>query len=130
MFSAPTVQCSITSFSLLSNSPQLLRLVGDKTHYKFHIHQCQALTYLRVKLSAANSFFNNEVQNPNLHNKHNSLPLSMVTKLAQHWELSGVRLKTKLCTARISVTSCAQPGLLHYRILGVSCVQFRFNLIV
>ena len=33
--------------------------------------------------SAANSFFNNEVQNPNLYNKHNSFPLSMVTKLAQ-----------------------------------------------
>ena len=33
--------------------------------------------------SAANSSFNNEVQNPNLNNKHNSLPLSMVTKLAQ-----------------------------------------------
>ena len=32
---------------------------------------------------AANSFFNNEVQNPNLYNKHNSFPLSMVTKLAQ-----------------------------------------------
>ena len=32
---------------------------------------------------AANSFFNNEVQNPNLYNKHNSFPLCMVTKLAQ-----------------------------------------------
>ena len=35
-----------------------------------------------------------------------------------------------LHSSRFSVTSCAQAGLLHYKILGVSCVQFRFNQIV
>ena len=33
--------------------------------------------------SAANNFFNNEVQNPNIYNKHNSFPLTMVTKMSQ-----------------------------------------------
>ena len=33
--------------------------------------------------SAANYFFNNEVQNPNIYNKHNSFPLTMITKMTQ-----------------------------------------------
>ena len=33
--------------------------------------------------SAANNFFNNEVQNPNTYNKHNSYTLTMVTRLPQ-----------------------------------------------
>ena len=33
--------------------------------------------------SAANHFFNNEVQNPNVYNKHNTFAMTIQSKLAQ-----------------------------------------------
>ena len=65
--------------------------------------------------SAANHFFNNDVQNPNTLNKHNAYPLTMVTKLTQkeqdfisefltntveklHWEPAEIAMQLKVIT--------------------------------
>ena len=51
-----------------------------------------------------------------------------MVKNKAHLKLIGVRLETKLCTARVSVTNCAQSDLLYYQSIGVSSAQLNIRL--
>ena len=82
--------------------------------------------------SAANHFFNNDVQNPNTMNKHNAYPLTMVTKLTQkeqdfisefltntveklHWEPAEIAMQLKV----IEGFSLATIAYIYLKVAGI-----------